>query len=518
MNCDGDYMKKIYFLIALVIIYFVSVGYSAFETNLLVDNVGVVVRPEKIVRVTNVDSPVAANGAIISDTDFNVDNINGNIVLPNSNSTVTYMVTVTNIGNTDVGILNASVSGNGVDNILEAIIDSNDYEVGDKLCNTNNVCNGGISKSFRVTIKYKNGASIINGDINFIVEFNFQSFNTITYEGNVIGEVINGGNKVINLSNAPDDIDITGNCENCSYSKPNVILNNVTGNITITEKIVTPVSTIAYVMIENIYNNSVVSEDSTCENSLLPDDSDDQNLRYVGSNPCNYIYFNNTNWRIVGIFNVNGEKLIKIVNPTSYSSNTAFHNKNKKNFENWPLSSLAEALNSTFYQQLVTNGYGDLIKSVNWNVGSTTNNTVTPKAFYDAEVAKKGPSVANVGLLNVSDILYATSGPTNGDRTSACLNVNVYATSGTNKWSSSGCISSNAIVNDWLYSGNNEWTIDASEGNAKVYRMQNNAVPALNSITSTTTYTRTVVYLKENIKVDSGNGSSSLPYRISLIQ
>lgn len=120
-------------MLSLIIIYFVTTGFSTFETDLLVDNVDVVVRLEKIVRVTNVENPVVTNGAVISEMDFNVNNINGNVILPNGNSSVTYMVMVTNIGNTDVGILNFSVSGNGVDNILEAIIDFNDYEVVNKI-------------------------------------------------------------------------------------------------------------------------------------------------------------------------------------------------------------------------------------------------------------------------------------------------------------------------------------------------------------------------------------------------
>ena len=39
-------------------------------------------------------------------------------------------------------------------------------------------------------------------------------------------------------------------------------------------------------------------------NGLEIDDTDDQNLRYVGATPKNYISFNNELWRIVGIFNV----------------------------------------------------------------------------------------------------------------------------------------------------------------------------------------------------------------------
>ena len=581
-------MKNICLVIPLLLIFFISIGFSALETNLLVDGVDVAVRPVKNIRVTNVENPYGANSGLSVNMDYNIKNINGRISLPNSSSTVQYTVTVTNIGTVDMGILSAVVYVNGNSNILKAEIDSNDYVLGNKLCNTSNVCNGGISKSFDVIISYKSGASVVSGNIDFIVEFDFEEYYTITYNGfsntnslssgvlknqnkdiiftsntgipsnvtvtgangsltnstltisNVSGPVTvtrnylisysgftgdvsglpssivySGGSITFNsTSSIPDSVTVTGATGTLTNST--LVLSNITGNITIAASYASSV-TLAYESIQNVYNNPPSSSGS-CTYTILPDDSDDLNLRYVGSNPCNYIYFNNSNWRIVGIFDEDGEKLIKIVNPTTYSSNTPFHNKNKKNFENWPLSSLAETLNDTFYQQLVTNGYGNLIKSLKWNVGSPSSNAVTPKTFYDAEVDKKGPSEAYVGLLNVSDVLYATSGPTGGNRTSACLNTNVYASSGTNKWSSSGCISSNAIVNDWLFSGNNEWTVDASEGSAKVYRMQNNGIPLLNTVTGNTSYTRTVVYLKENIKIDSGDGSSNLPYRISLVQ
>ena len=58
------------------------------------------------------------------------------------------------------------------------------------------------------------------------------------------------------------------------------------------------------------------------ENGLIVDDTDDQNIRYAGSNDAvkNYVEFGNTNelWRIIGIFEVEKasggtEKLVKIV-------------------------------------------------------------------------------------------------------------------------------------------------------------------------------------------------------------
>ena len=579
-------MHKLYISIPVIIIFFLSVGFSAFENTLLVDGVDVVVRPEKNIRVTNVENPYGENSGLSKEIDYNVDNINGKINLPNSNSTVKYKITVTNIGNIDMGILSTVATVNGDDSVLQATISPSDYVEGTKLCNTSNVCSGGISKSFDVTISYKSGATVTSNDIEFIVTFDFRQYYTITYNGftsttgldtgilagatknivfgsaNPIPSVVNVtgasgtlSNSTLTLSNATGNVTVTRNYTitysgftgdtgglvsslpvsggtitfdatssipssvtvsgaTGTYTNSTLVISNVTGDITITASYASAV-TLAYESIQNVYSNPPTSR-GTCTYTILPDDSDDENLRYVGADPCNYIYFNNSNWRIVGIFNVDGEKLIKIVNPTAYSSSDRFHTSSTSGYQYWTKNSLSNTLNSTFYQTLVTNGYGDFIKSVYWNVGSPGSNVSTPKTFYNAEAGTVSESSVNIGLLNISDILYATSGPTNGDRTTSCLNVTVYGY-GSSTWSRTGCISSSKIVNDWLFSGNNEWTIDALS-NAYVFRMQSNGIPYQQSITGTTNSTRTVVYLKENIKIDSGDGSSNLPYRISLVQ
>ena len=47
------------------------------------------------------------------------------------------------------------------------------------------------------------------------------------------------------------------------------------------------------------YLNSI----APIESSLITDETTDNNLRYVGSNPNNYVYFNNELWRIIGVMN-----------------------------------------------------------------------------------------------------------------------------------------------------------------------------------------------------------------------
>ena len=70
--------------------------------------------------------------------------------------------------------------------------------------------------------------------------------------------------------------------------------------------------------IENQFNVNASS------NGLEKDTTPDLNIRYVGSNPKNYVRFNNELWRIIGIFNGN-VKLVRDDILTKYS----FDNKNK---------------------------------------------------------------------------------------------------------------------------------------------------------------------------------------------
>ena len=233
-------MKKLAYFIPFVVILFLTIGFSALEKTLLMDDVEVVVRPEKDIRVTNVESPYGSNSGISQSMDYNVDNINGKVSLPNSSSTVKYTVTVTNIGNVDMGILSTSVTANGSEGILKATINPSDYVEGDRLCNTNNVCNSGISRTFDVTIGYVSGASVLSGDINFIATFDFREYFTITYNGftNTTGldtGVLAGDTKNIVFTNTnpiPSVVSVSG--ATSTYINSTLTISNATGNVTVT--------------------------------------------------------------------------------------------------------------------------------------------------------------------------------------------------------------------------------------------------------------------------------------------
>ena len=134
-------------IIIVMSIVMLSIGYSAFNQSLLMDDVALEVRIKSDIRITNI-SLDKVNNAVSAQEDYNVSNIFGDISLPSANSSITYKVQITNFGNTEMGILDIT----GLPNNLEYEISG--YKLQDKICVEQN-CKLGIKKDIYITIKYK---------------------------------------------------------------------------------------------------------------------------------------------------------------------------------------------------------------------------------------------------------------------------------------------------------------------------------------------------------------------------
>ena len=247
------------------------------------------------------------------------------------------------------------------------------------------------------------------------------------------------------------------------------------------------------------------------------DNTTDNNLRYVGANPNNYVTFNNELWRIIGVFNNidNGsgtkETRIKLIKATPYNTSMAW-DSNREN--DWSNASLQKKLNGT-YLDSIESASKTMISDAVWNLGgSSTSNDVTASMFYERE---RGTAVysghaetwtGKIGLMYASDYGYATSGGSTTNR-EACLNKELYS------WNSSSV--SDCKNNDWLYSSSyNQWTLTSSASYSYyaffvlsygfVYignpNATNGVFPAL--------------YLNSNVKIVDGEGTESNPYVLSL--
>ncbi|MEE3343299.1 MAG: hypothetical protein VZS44_04325, partial [Bacilli bacterium] len=340
---------------------------------------------------------------------------------------------------------------------------------------------------------------------------------TITYvdfTGNISGLISSmsssGGTITFDSTTSiPDSVTVTG--ATGSYSSPTLSITNVTGDISITATY-SVVSGLAYETLINIYNNSVASTDSTCDNSLLRDNTTDTNLRFTGNKPCNYVYFNCSDvdnptsstcekWRIIGVFNKNNHQVLKIINSTFYNSggNVQFNSVNNSSGVLWGTNTLSTTFNTTYYNSMAHTDNHDFIENVNWSIGATNNLGVKPDVLYTAENASITSSSLPFGLLSVTDINYGTS-------VTSCYDTTV------NRWSSS-CMTKASY--DWLFEGNEYTLIPYSTTSYYVYKMQTNYQPYRTAINSNLP-ARVVTHLKTNVYFDGGVGSESNPYILKL--
>ena len=378
-----------------------------------------------------------------------------------------------------------------------------------------------------------------------------------------ISDLINNGGLKPDTNN--DNCQITNPFGGCMYSwNVNVRFSNKKQTKVISQNIVTSkpknMKVIDYIKYlaktDNPHPDRTVvidngSSDRTCTNTLAYDGTGDNNLRYIGGNPCNYVVFNNELWRIVGAMNniedgsgnkQTRAKLVRNEFLDSYQYDPQISGARER-VNDWTISYLKEELNGDYLNYNLTEdtkwravtGWNnvpegmegfryfdhtkalkkeaqDMIDDVKWHLGAITiSDDLNVEKAYAMERgtnvwgASEGQTCADeacpratewigkVGLPYISDQKYATNGQY---RRSDCLKGNWRGNSG-------AC---GPTYNYLLRSG---WSI----------------TPTLTSKDAIVTYVYTInydvktnqnvypsVYLKPNVKIASGNGSETDPY------
>ena len=141
------------------------------------------------------------NGGESTYQDYNINNISSGIRLPEEDSSVTFNVEITNIGNAEVGIVDIT----GLpDNLTYELLD---YELKERICDRDSQCSLGIKKYIQIEVKYKtdeNGNASAYYDKNntyydIVLDFDFQQFYPIEYiniEKSPCGLVLGDGKKI----------------------------------------------------------------------------------------------------------------------------------------------------------------------------------------------------------------------------------------------------------------------------------------------------------------------------------
>ena len=300
---------------------------------------------------------------------------------------------------------------------------------------------------------------------------------------------------------------------------------------------------------ESIVDCGALSKDAgTCikENyyltdEVVDDETSDNNLRYIGADPENYIWFNDELWRIIGVMNNiddgsgTKETRLKIIRDESIG-NYSWDYDGTEGSDDWSTSALKNVLNSGAYWNRTSGEcpYGSngatttcdfsstglteqakkMTKNAVWNLGGLSSYPYPTTTFYTSE---RGTTVytgrptewtGQIGLMYPSDYGYATSGGSTGRKT--CLSYNL----GYGGWSSY----SDCYTNDWLYNNLNfQWTLTPySNSSHSVFYVHSDGAVHGYDASGIILAVFPTLYLSTNVKITGGNGSSSNPYHLSV--
>ncbi len=135
-------------------VLFLSIGFSAFSSNLVISDIKASVRSTKNIRVTSFYALDSANEGRSLWEEYDVNKVITEVSLPNANSSVTYMVEVTNLDSKLMMIEDIEGLPN---NVTYELVD---YTLKDRLCDNNNHCNLGAKTNFKIILKNEDGSTI----------------------------------------------------------------------------------------------------------------------------------------------------------------------------------------------------------------------------------------------------------------------------------------------------------------------------------------------------------------------
>ena len=285
---------------------------------------------------------------------------------------------------------------------------------------------------------------------------------------------------------------------------------------------------------------------------LKKDNTSDQNIRYYGSDPNNYVSFNNELWRIIGVFG-NNVKLVRSESLGSLSwdsSDSTINNGNGINqwgestYEDGSLyegADLQVYLNKMYYggdttvtcyssynNQTITCPTGtieetskSLIDNHIWNTGATEYNMRTDTlAFYQAERGSVNGKICSSGKMCNDTVNRTTTWPgyiglPYGTDWAYASSESVCETNMQTKDDSNVYICKN---NNWMQRNTWAWYL-SPVGNLSyafnAWSVSGGGGAGSNSAANSYAVAPSI-YLKSNVLIDSGKGTSTDPYTLKL--
>ena len=228
--------RFIYISFIFLGILLLSVGFSAFQNNLSINDANATVRVDKDIRIMGI-SIDRVNDATSSYEEYNVSNVTSKINLDNNNSYVIFSVDIYNLGNVLMGIKDISIN---YDNLKVEILN---YDLKSRLCDESNQCTLGMEKKLEVKVSYQDGGyQSSNTSYDIRLDFLFGRIYSISYYDidatNLPHEIMEGEELNITI---PNHIDYflnvfmnntrLSNESDYQYKNDILILPNVNGDI-----------------------------------------------------------------------------------------------------------------------------------------------------------------------------------------------------------------------------------------------------------------------------------------------
>ena len=278
---------------------------------------------------------------------------------------------------------------------------------------------------------------------------------------------------------------------------------------------------------DTVTNNSI-DYDYNITNSLVNDSFD--NIRYYGSSPNNYVYFNCDDysnqssstcevWRIIGLFNNQSDpSLIKIVRNDSignfpwdpYNNNNGWNDAGMRFILNnysideqgaglyWNRSSGSCLNGDSGTCDFTTTGLKNettrnAIYKATWQVSAISETLFYSNEALEYEMASGTEVEDYIGLISVSDYGYAAD----------------FRTCSSQIFDYEGCTEV-----DWLLNGEDQWTIIPMD-NENTYSIYSGGMLSTISVSNAAAI-RPTLYLNSNVTKKGGTGTSSDPYQLGL--
>lgn len=237
-------LMPLFTVLVMLCILLLTIGFSAFQASMEISNISAVIRAHADIRVTGIAVANSTNGASSSSEEYNVKSITSYAYLPYQDSTITYNIQITNIGNVMQGIYSIdeiykiyNVSTGAITNTDSGLEIKNAVTLKEALCDDtdNSQCKLGSVTTLAITIGYaSNGFDNTNKNHAIELDFDFRRVFGITYSGfsSVSGlatQMIYGDTKTVTFTNTtgvPSSVSVSG--ASGSYTSPTLTLSNIT--------------------------------------------------------------------------------------------------------------------------------------------------------------------------------------------------------------------------------------------------------------------------------------------------